>query len=306
MTTIAGIDVSNFQGAFDWGPWRGKIGFAFAKATEGTGFTDPDFAHNWAGMKAQGITRGAYHFAHPASSPATQAAFYLHTAGAQGLHSGDLVMLDLEVTDGLGPAAVASWAQTWTRLVHSATGAQPVLYTDRFMAGGGYCAGLGGCPLFLAVPGGGNVPLPIGPWKAISFELTGTRGVRPVDADIFFGGAVPLAALSIGGADMPLTHADAATILNADGIIPNPNGNPANPFWTSAEILEDTNQRIRALQMSLAALAGHDDPAALAKAILAGLSPAAIAAAVAAALGPDLAEEDAKAFMAALAAQLGK
>jgi hypothetical protein len=103
-------------------------------------------------------------------------------------------------------------------------------------------------------------------------------------------------------ADMPLTHADAATILNADGIIGNPNGNPANPFWTSAEILEDTNQRIRALQVSLAALVGQDDPAALAKAILAGLSPSAIAAAVAAAVGPEVAQE----VVAALAAQLGK
>jgi hypothetical protein len=103
-------------------------------------------------------------------------------------------------------------------------------------------------------------------------------------------------------ADMPLTHADAATILNADGIIANPNGNPANPFWTSAEILEDTNQRIRALQVSLAALVGQDDPAALAKAILAGLSASAIAAAVAAAVGPEVAQE----VVAALAAQLGK
>jgi hypothetical protein len=291
MTTIAGIDVSNFQGAFDWGPWRGKIGFAFAKATEGTGFTDPDFARNWAGMKAQGITRGAYHFAHPANSPAAEAFFFLRTVRAQGLHPGDLVMLDLEVTDGLGPAAVAAWARTWAGLVHAATGAQPVLYTDRFMAGGGYCTGLGGCPLFLAVPGGGNVPLPIGPWDLISFMQTGTRGVPPVDADIFFGGAVPLAALAIGGADMPLTHADAATILTADGIIGNPNGNPANPFWTSAQILEDTNQRIRALQGAVAAVFGQDDPAALAKAILAGLDPAAIAAATPAAIAAEVVAE---------------
>jgi hypothetical protein len=103
-------------------------------------------------------------------------------------------------------------------------------------------------------------------------------------------------------APMAITHADAATILTADGIIPNPNGNPANPFWTPAEILEDVDQRVRAIQTSLAALVGQDDPAALAKAILAGLSPAAIASAVASAVGPEVAHE----VIDALAAQLGK
>lgn len=304
--TIAGIDVSNFQGAFNWAPWRGKIGFAFAKATEGTGFRDPDFAHNWAGMKAQGITRGAYHFAHPANSPAAEAKFYLDTVRAQGLHAGDLVMLDLEVTDGLGPAYVASWARTWAGLVHSGTGAQPVIYTDRSMGYGGYCAGLSHCPLFLAVPGGGNVPLPVGPWGVISFEQTGTRGVPPVDADIFYGGAAPLAALGIQEAPMAISAADLTAIARAvwttDGLIANPNGNPKNPFWTGAEVAADTDQRVRALQASLAALVGQDDPAALAKAILAGLDAASIASAVAAAVGPDVARE----VVTALAAQLGK
>jgi len=103
-------------------------------------------------------------------------------------------------------------------------------------------------------------------------------------------------------ADLPLTDADAQKVWTVDGVIPNPNGNPANKFWTGAEIAEDTNQRIRALQTSLAALVGQDDPAALAKAILAGLNASAIAAAVAAAVGPEVAQE----VVTALAAQLAK
>ena len=105
---------------------------------------------------------------------------------------------------------------------------------------------------------------------------------------------------------MPITDADAAKIAKAvwtaDGLIANPNGNPSNPFWTGANIAADTDQRVRALQASLAALVGQDDPAQLAKAILAGLDPAAIATAVAAAVGPDVAQE----VITALAAQLGK
>jgi hypothetical protein len=107
-------------------------------------------------------------------------------------------------------------------------------------------------------------------------------------------------------APMAISAADLAAIAHAvwttDGLIANPNGNPKNPFWTGAEVAADTGQRVRAVQTSLAALVGQDDPAALAKAILAGLDAASIAAAVAAAVGPDVARE----VVTALAAQLGK
>jgi hypothetical protein len=107
-------------------------------------------------------------------------------------------------------------------------------------------------------------------------------------------------------APMAISAADLAAIAHAvwttDGLIANPNGNPKNPFWTGAEVAADTDQRVRALQTSLAALVGQDDPAALAKAILAGLDAASIASAVAAAVGPDVARE----VVTALAAQLGK
>jgi hypothetical protein len=107
-------------------------------------------------------------------------------------------------------------------------------------------------------------------------------------------------------APMAISAADLAAIARAvwttDGLIANPNGNPKNPFWTGAEVAADTDQRVRGLQTSLAALVGQDDPAALAKAILAGLDAASIASAVAAAVGPDVARE----VVTALAAQLGK
>jgi hypothetical protein len=107
-------------------------------------------------------------------------------------------------------------------------------------------------------------------------------------------------------APMAISAADLAAIAKAvwttDGLIAAPSGNPANPFWPGAEIVADTAQRVRAVQTALSALAGTEDPAALAKAILAGLSPAAIASAVAAAVGPDVAQE----VITALAKQLGK
>jgi lysozyme len=197
VTTMAGIDVSNFQGTFDWAAWRGKIAFAFAKATEGVTFTDPDFSRNWAAMKGEGLIRGAYHFGHPAETPDAEAAFFLGVVRAQGLRPGDLLALDLETADGLTAPEVAAWADAWVRIVHAATGASVVVYTDQSMARGGYCAGLGDNPLWLAVPGGGGVPMPVGPWNLISFEQTGSPGSPPVDADIFFGAAVQLDKLAV-------------------------------------------------------------------------------------------------------------
>ncbi len=63
MKTIQGIDVSRWQRDIDWERVRSAgTRFAFIKATEGGDHLDPNFRENWAGAKAAGIPRGAYHF----------------------------------------------------------------------------------------------------------------------------------------------------------------------------------------------------------------------------------------------------
>ena len=64
-----GVDVSNWQGTVDW-IQVGDDGytFMFAKATEGTTFTDITYAVNRAGAQGVGMRLGAYHFARPAGS----------------------------------------------------------------------------------------------------------------------------------------------------------------------------------------------------------------------------------------------
>jgi lysozyme len=194
MTSIAGIDVSAIgQGAsFDWAAERGTIGFAFAKASEGLTFDDPDFARNWADIKAEGIVRGAYHFGHPSLSAQEQAAYFLGIVKAQGLAAGDLLALDLEDADGLPAAAVAAWAVSFTAAVHAAVAAWPVVYANDSFILDGFCAGLGACPLWFADPSG--LGLPHGPWSLVSFEQTGVRGT---DLDVFYGNAAQLAKLGV-------------------------------------------------------------------------------------------------------------
>jgi GH25 family lysozyme M1 (1,4-beta-N-acetylmuramidase) len=79
-TAINGIDVSHYQGTINWTSVKSAgIEFAICKATEGTTYTDPTFATNYSHMKSKGITRGAYHFARPASDAVTQARFFVNT-----------------------------------------------------------------------------------------------------------------------------------------------------------------------------------------------------------------------------------
>ncbi len=74
-----GIDVSHYQGAIRWSrlPDAG-VDFAYIKATEGGDYTDPTFAANWAGARAVGVERGAYHFFNRCRPGAEQAANFIH------------------------------------------------------------------------------------------------------------------------------------------------------------------------------------------------------------------------------------
>jgi len=184
---LYGIDVSNWQGSVNWASYaKDGIKFAFAKATEGTTFTDGQFARNWSAMKSNGIVRGAYHFGHPKNSATAEANYFLKAVRAQGLHDGDLIALDLEVNDGKSASSVASWARTWCAHVHDATGTKPIVYTFLSYAKGGYCAGLGEYPLWIAAPsyGAGHPPMPLGPWKSWKFHQYADS---PVDKNAFNG-----------------------------------------------------------------------------------------------------------------------
>ena len=63
---LPGIDVSHHQGLIDWSQVAGSgQRFAFAKATEGSTFVDPNYAFNKSEAEMAGIVFGAYHFARP-------------------------------------------------------------------------------------------------------------------------------------------------------------------------------------------------------------------------------------------------
>jgi lysozyme len=195
VANAAGIDLSSFQPSFDWSAEKGRISFAFIKATEGRTITDPDFAANWQAAKALGIVRGAYHFAHPRNGAATDSQAFLATVRAHGLQAGDLLALDLETSDGLSPARVAEYARNWCTDVHKATGHTPIVYTFLSFAQQGNCAGLGHYPLWIAEPSApAGRPVVPKPWSTWKFHQFGTArvGSNTVDVNVFNGDTAAL------------------------------------------------------------------------------------------------------------------
>jgi|SRR5579859_6195633 len=197
MTTLPGIDVSNFQGAsFNWSPWRGRVAFAFIRATEALTLRDPDFARNLLTAGEMGIIRGGYHVLHPGLSGAAQADFFLSVTQPE---PGELVMIDVEITKDeqgaeMSPKDVSACAGAFADLIRAKTGAWPVAYADQSMAQAGYLDSLGQCPAFIANPSRVILPVPIGPWRMVSFAQTGQRGV---DTDVFYGDVAELNRLTV-------------------------------------------------------------------------------------------------------------
>lgn len=128
MSTVQGIDVSHYQGVVDWKQVaQAGMAFAFAKATDGITYVDPQFSTNWAGMQSAGLLRGAYHFFEPNDDATAQAQHFLATVT---LAKGDLPpVLDVEVTGGVSNEQIWSGVSTWLQLVEQKTGCQPILYT---------------------------------------------------------------------------------------------------------------------------------------------------------------------------------
>jgi GH25 family lysozyme M1 (1,4-beta-N-acetylmuramidase) len=195
VANAAGIDVSSFQPSFDWAAEKGRISFAFIKATEGMTVRDPEFAANWQAAKAIGIVRGAYHFAHPKNGAANDSRAFLAQVRAHGLQAGDLLALDLETTDGLSPQRVAEYARNWCAEVQRASGHTPVVYTFLDFAHQGNCAGLGHYPLWIAEPSApAGRPVVPQPWSTWKFHQYGTArvGTNTVDVNVFNGDTAAL------------------------------------------------------------------------------------------------------------------
>ena len=130
---IHGIDVSRYQQMISWDAVKAmqvkniKLGFAFIKATEGIGNTDPQFYRNWKKSKDAGLIRGAYHYFLTTKDARMQAQNFIKSVTLQ---SGDLPpVIDIEHAYSAKPEQLRMELKEWLDVVENYFHVRPIIYT---------------------------------------------------------------------------------------------------------------------------------------------------------------------------------
>lgn len=192
-----GMDVSGHQGTVDWGGASGNHAvFAYVKATEGTYYTNPDFAQQYNGSYQAGLIRGAYHFATPNTSDGVSQADYFLAHGGGWSNDGKTLppAIDLEYNPygdtcyGLTPAALVAWVHAFVNEMKAHIGIYPTIYTST--SWWGQCTGndnsFGADPLWIPRYGSSVGGLPAG-WGSQVIWQYADSGTFPGDQDVYNG-----------------------------------------------------------------------------------------------------------------------
>jgi GH25 family lysozyme M1 (1,4-beta-N-acetylmuramidase) len=207
---LPGIDISSYQGNINWAAVAPHIDFVYAKATEGTYYTNPDFSSQYVGPYDYGVIRGAYHFAIPDNTQGqTQADYFVSHGGGW---SGDGLtlpgVLDIEYNPygatcyGLSQSQMVTWISNFINEYAYREGVYPVIYTTTdwwTTCTGNYSGFAGVSPLWIAnysASGGGTLP---SGWGYYTFWQYADSGSQPGDQDVFNGAYSRLQALAANG-----------------------------------------------------------------------------------------------------------
>lgn len=207
--TVPGMDVSGYQGNVNWsGAYNNGARFAYTKATEGTGYTNPYFAQQYNGSYNVGMIRGAYHFARPDISSGTYQADYFVNHGGGWSGDGKTLpgTLDIEYNPygstcyGLSQISMAAWISAFSNEYHLRTGRWPVIYTST--SWWTQCVGSHGnfsanSPLWVARYASSAGTLPYA-WTYYTIWQYADSGTFPGDQDVFNGSYSRLQALANG------------------------------------------------------------------------------------------------------------
>jgi GH25 family lysozyme M1 (1,4-beta-N-acetylmuramidase) len=207
---VLGLDVSDHQPSIDWSAVASAgAQFAYVKATQGTGFVNPDFAAQYNGAYRAGLIRGAYHFALPNnSSGAAQASYFVANGGGWSADGRTLPgALDIEYNPygaecyGLSQGAMVSWIASFSDTYKALTSVWPIIYTTTAWwakCTGNYGGFAGRDPLWIASYRTSAGTLPAG-WSTYTFWQRASDGTFPGDQDIFNGSSSQLLKVAAKG-----------------------------------------------------------------------------------------------------------
>ncbi|MBV9450220.1 MAG: hypothetical protein JO345_30455 [Streptosporangiaceae bacterium] len=208
VSQLPGIDVSAYQGNINWAAVAPSIDFNYAKATEGTYYTNPDFSNQYTGPYNQGLIRGAYHFAIPNnSSGAAQADYFAHHGGGWSSDGKTLPgALDIEYNPygsecyGLTQSQMTSWIHSFVNEYAFDVHVYPVIYStfDWWSTCTGNASGFqNNDPFWIACycSAAGTLPAGYGYYTIWQYADSGSL---PGDQDVFNGVYSRLQALAAG------------------------------------------------------------------------------------------------------------
>ena len=125
-----GIDIASYQTGIDLTVV--PCDFVIVKATEGTGYVNPDFTRAYAQAKNAGKCLGIYHYANGGDYQ-KEADYFLDRIGKRVGEA--MLCLDWE---GTGNPAFGSsdfaWCKSWLDYVYQKTGVRPLLYCSQSVA----------------------------------------------------------------------------------------------------------------------------------------------------------------------------
>ncbi|WP_416377059.1 GH25 family lysozyme [Arthrobacter sp. CDRTa11] len=239
---VQGLDVSGHQPSVDWQQqWNMGARFAYVKATEGSYFTNDYFNSQYQGSRNVGMIRGAYHFAIPnGSSASDQARFFVQNGGGWSADGYTMPpVLDFEFNPYAGrtingfyfgntcydmsPTQLASWVREFGSTMLSMTGRLPVIYTNTnwWKECLGDPPGFGDYPLWVAAypaaptNNAGAIP---SSWSTYSIWQYSSTGPFAGDSNVWNGSMAQLrefAAISDSWPSGPSIKSD-ADVLAAD------------------------------------------------------------------------------------------
>ena len=132
MNLVHGVDVSVYEPNINWRALRAQ-GFKFAliRATSSTNYVDPKFAEHWAGARAEGILRGAYHYLFAGQDAKKQADSFIATVGSDKGELPPIVDLEDKFNENVPNKKIISTCKEFIDIIEQAFGRKPMVYSRR-------------------------------------------------------------------------------------------------------------------------------------------------------------------------------
>ncbi len=195
-SVVQGIDISHLNGPVNYSTLATDgVSFAFCKASQGTGFTDSQFQHNYSALTGAGIMIGPYHFFEFENAPAQAQADNFLNCNVDFSKQGILPpVVDIEwqanqdlneyITDN--QSVCVQLISDWLTIVANKTGRTPMIYTNANFWHDylGNPTGFSQYPLWIAAYEATPPPLPPD-WRQYAFwQFTGTGGISSVEGQV--------------------------------------------------------------------------------------------------------------------------